>query len=104
MPSRPSSARPTPLLHRSPSLASPPLAPGNLDNATRKLRWDDAHAPEEQGSGDGQAAAAAQEQAQVEEDEPDAVEGGVLAITAAKGRLGCCFYDPVTGKLSIFEN
>ncbi|GAA5854993.1 hypothetical protein JCM9279_005715 [Rhodotorula babjevae] len=104
MPSRPQSARPTPPLHRSPSLPSPPLAPGKLDNTTRKLRWDDEQAPEEALRGDGQAAAAAQEQAQVEEDERDAVEGGVLAITAAKGRVGCCFYDPVTDKLSFLED
>ena len=102
MPSRPSSARPEPTLLPSPSPASPSLAPRNHDNTRRKLRWDDAQGHEDELESGRQAEASAQ--GQLEEDEAGELQGGVLAITAAKGRIGCCFYDSVTDKLSFLED
>ncbi|GAA5903012.1 hypothetical protein JCM8208_000429 [Rhodotorula glutinis] len=105
MHSRTPSARLTPAALASPSPASPPLAPLDLDNTTRKLRWGDTQVHDAGHEGGGQASRLEQGQSGEDEvGETGEVDGGVLAITAHKGRVGCCFYDPVTDKLSVLED
>ncbi|GAA6004146.1 hypothetical protein JCM10207_002453 [Rhodosporidiobolus poonsookiae] len=39
-----------------------------------------------------------------EEDEDDGLEGSLLAISAVKNKLGCCYYDCATRKLHFIED
>ncbi|GAA5944527.1 hypothetical protein JCM3775_003284 [Rhodotorula graminis] len=99
------STRATPASLPSPTPAPHSLARDDLDDTTRKLRWGDAQVHEVDEVDDGHAARTAQGQQEDDEvGERDEVEGGVLAITSVKGKVGCCFYDPVTDKLSVLED
>lgn len=101
MPSHPTSARATP------ASASPPpsLAASGLDDSARQLRWGGAEVHEvDQGDNLDMNPQEQDEAAGAEEGLDSLGEGTLLAITAAKGRVGCCFFDPLTDKLSFLED
>ncbi|BGP41924.1 hypothetical protein JCM10449v2_005921 [Rhodotorula kratochvilovae] len=100
MPSSLLDRRATPA-HPSPS---PSLAASQRDNDARQLRWGDAQvvntAPNTNTRADN---ASDGDHAEGEEDCLEE-QGSVLAITATKGKIGCCFFDPTKDKLFFLED
>ncbi|GAA5820731.1 hypothetical protein JCM3770_005267 [Rhodotorula araucariae] len=77
--------------HLSPGLT---LAASDRHDNARQLRWgtDEIFSSTEQGGTQADDASQGDEQ------------GSVLAITAAMGKVGCCFYDPTKDKLYFLED
>jgi hypothetical protein len=100
--------QPSPALSRSSRAspaAPPPASPAHNNHNPRQVRWGTDEVFSQRQSVEGTADDGQDEEQESQADEDDEGDGkSVLAISAMKNKVGCCYFDAATQKLHFIED